>query len=61
MALPSGRLPNDRRHHHAQLPVTAPSHKPASGYNIPVCQLTEIVDQIAASKRNAELDAINPS
>ena len=41
MALLPGRPLNDHCHRHAKLPVTAPSHKPSSGYNIPASEKSD--------------------
>ena len=58
MALSPGRPPDDHRDRHEKPPVTAPSHKPTGGYNIPACPLTEILDRIAASNRRPNFNTV---
>ena len=58
MALSPGRPPDDRRDRHEKPPVTAPSHKPTGGYNIPACPLTEILDRIAALNRRSSFNTV---
>ena len=59
MALPPRRPYNGCRRHHAKTPVTAPSHKPTSSYDLPAGQVSENLDRIAALERKVELDTVN--
>ena len=59
MAPSPGRPPDDRRRRHEKLPVTAPSHKPTSGYDIPACQISENLTRPAALERQLDPDIDN--
>ena len=59
MAPSPGRPPDDRRRRHEKLPVTAPSHKPTSGYDIPACQISENLTRPAALVRQFDPDIDN--
>ena len=54
-----GRPPDDRRRRHEKLPVTAPNHKPTSGYVIPACQISENLTRLAALERQLDPDIDN--
>ena len=59
MVLPPGRPPDDCRRRHEKQPVTAPSHNPTSGYDIPACQISKNLARIAAPERKKKLDTSN--
>ena len=59
MALPPGRPPDDCRRRHEKPPVTAPSHKSPSSYDLPACQVPENLDEIAAFELKVEPDTVN--
>ena len=46
MAVPPGRPPDDCRRRHEKPPVTAPNHKSTSGYDLPPCPFTELLDRL---------------
>ena len=59
MALPPRRLHGSHRCRRAKLPVTAPSHKPTSSYDIPPCQSSETLTRTTALEWKAEPDVDN--
>mmetsp|Transcript_40804 Transcript_40804/g.79856 ORF Transcript_40804/g.79856 Transcript_40804/m.79856 type:complete len:438 (-) Transcript_40804:1395-2708(-) len=59
MALPPGRPPDDCRRRHEKPPVTAPSHKSPSSYDLPACQNPENLVEIAAFELKVEPDTVN--
>ena len=58
MAPSPGRPPDDRRRHEKLL-VTAPSHKPTSGYDTTKCQVSKNLDRIASRDREPETETDN--
>ena len=59
MVLPLGRPPDDPRRRNEKPPVTAPSHKPTSSYDLLVSQVSKNLDRTAALKRKVVPDTVN--